>query len=336
MGRRARPSWWASRNGWFAYINGKPVRLADRKEDKKGAYETFHRVQAQGKALAKPVALTVADAVREYREATDPRREPKTNKQYDYLLRSFLTDFGRRMANTVTGRDLDKWVERHGGANNSRRTNRDRIRAVFNWCVANDLLDKDPCRGSVAIARTLKDGSILFRDDEEQRLFENADPCMVRLMTFLQHTGCRPKEACDASGEMYDPEKHHLSLPKHKTAKKGKARHIPLDATAEGMVTQAIAMYGNGILFRDWSGKPWTPKQAADAFRTIRRRAKVRSQVVLYSFRHDLACALLRKNLSYARVANILGNSATVCERHYSHLVASHGDNISAISSLFE
>ena len=181
-------------------------------------------------------------------------------------------------------------------------------------------------------------GSLLWRFDR----------LAVALFRFAEATGCRPDEACRLEWAHVDWEGCRAVLKGKSTGKTGRKRALPLsDATVRLLraIEKLPGRHGRFVfthLGRDGSGAglagvPWVARALAHKFRQWRDEAieagcpieaERDAALTMYSFRRDLGADVLRDGGSYADVAEVLGNSAAVAERHYASYDSSHAVNL--------
>lgn len=105
-------------------------------------------------------------------------RSPRT-------IRAVLSPWARELdergitVEQITKRDITRYLAEKGGAHNTQRIRLSAIRTFLEWCVDNDLIDKNPARG-IELGRP---------DDPEPRFFEPED--VTRIYKALSH----PKRA---------------------------------------------------------------------------------------------------------------------------------------------
>lgn len=179
------------------------------------------------------------------------------------------------------------------------------------------------------------------------------DRLAVAMFRFIEATGCRPDEACRLEWAHVDWEGGRAVLRGKSTAKTGRPRVLPLTAETLGLlgaIRDDPAAHPRFVFVHasrrpkktpgrapDPAGSPWTANALAHLVRRWRDEAIAEGAPIkaagpealtLYALRRDLGADLLRDGASYADVAEVLGNSAAVSERHYASFGSEHAVNL--------
>jgi integrase len=204
------------------------------------------------------------------------------------------------------------------------------IRRCFRWGVAEELVPGDRIQALAAVDG-LRHGAA-----PECPPRQAADPKAVdtvirwlegqghagaaALVRFIRATGCRPGEACEARwGEFrLEGDAPHYRPARHKTARHGIERLIPLNADALAAIGGGMRVGPAGVyVFVHTRGDPFTP----NALLLAVRRAIAATGCAKwspYELRHLAATTALAKTGLEAAAAALLGHSprSTIVQRY--------------------
>jgi integrase len=212
-----------------------------------------------------------------------------------------------------------------------KRMGLDRLTAALNWCVDQGLITKNPIRvRKLGLRRRASRGrEYVLQLGDHEKARAAAKPWFRELLDFLEGTGCRPGEAYHVEAKHYDPEQQLIRFRSdaeppeyvHKTARKtGKDRVILLTPATAAIVERLAKKYPNGRLFRNRDRRPWTNSAVHLYLKRLTKKLGLSSHFVAYSYRHTFATRWLLAGGSIKVLAELLGNSVAMLERHYSHL----------------
>jgi integrase len=149
-------------------------------------------------------------------------------------------------------------------------------------------------------------------------------------LRFLRGTGCRPSEAYHVEARYYHPAERCIVYPGHpglddfvwKNARKsGKDRVIFLTADLVEIVERRIAEHPEGCVFRSRHNSRWTQEAVSVNLRWYAKRLGIKPAPTAYSMRHSFATDWLLNGGSIKVLADLIGTSVSMIERHYGHLM---------------
>jgi integrase len=150
------------------------------------------------------------------------------------------------------------------------------------------------------------------------------------LLRFAHGTGCRPSEAYHVEARYYDRADRCIVYPGHpgpddfawKNARKsGKDRVIFLTDDIAAIVEKRIAERPEGPIFRSRHNKQWAQEAVSVNLRWYATKLGIKPAPTLYGFRHAYATDWLLAGGSIKVLADLIGTSVNMLERHYAHLM---------------
>lgn len=159
------------------------------------------------------------------------------------------------------------------------------------------------------------------------------------LLRFLYGTGCRPSEAYHVEARYYHRADKCIVYPGEpgptdfvwKNARRtGKDRVIMLSDELAAMVEARIDRYPEGRIFRTKRDTKWVTEAMSVNLRWYAKRLKISPAPTAYGFRHTYATNWLLNAGSIKILADLIGTSVAMIERHYGHLMVDK-DRVRAI-----
>lgn len=150
------------------------------------------------------------------------------------------------------------------------------------------------------------------------------------LLRFLYETGCRPAEAYHVEARYYHPGDKCVVYPGHpgtddyvwKNARRtGKDRLIFLSDELAEMVEERIKRHPEGPIFLTKRKTRWVTEAMSVNLRWYAKKLKIKPAPTAYGFRHTFATDWLLKGGSVMILAEMIGTSVAMIERHYGHLL---------------
>jgi integrase len=285
--------------------------------------------------IPKPSAITVAEVAEQWflsvLEQNGKRHQMTREARYATSAmikehaKARACDFGPKAFKAIRDRLVRagrsrQWVNRLMNA----------IRRCFRWAVGEELVTSDRLEALRAVdglryglapeapPRTAADPDAV--EAVLGWLDANQQPGAAAIIRFLRATGCRPGEACHARWQEFTltGEKPRFEPAKHKTARLGIERMVPLNTDALAAV-QSQMRVGNsdGSVFLNTKGKPFRPNSILLAI----RRAIAATGCAgwhTYGLRHLAATKALALTGSEESAAALLGHSprSTIIRRY--------------------
>lgn len=360
MARKPQVRYFESRNAYYCQVNGKQHCLATGPNDGPTGPTFQAAVKAYGELLSLENAdkvgneNTVRVVLEHYMGHLDSSAKIKksTVGMRNSVFRIFCKRFADTRVSDLTHKDIYAWLEDmkktrtievfSNGKNKHTRNRKvswsasrqkaaiDAVSAAFNWAIRSGLLEKNPLQNIDKPSYRSRSRDFIV-DAETHTLFLAAIPPRLRdLVVCLENTGCRPSELTNATAKDFNAELGAIVYFGENTRKEGETGHktgkyrdrfIFLDGKALELVKGLVEKYPTGKLFRTKQGKEWTPNAMAGEFKRWRKRLALSNSFVPYAYRHTFCTRWLLSGRSIDILAELVGNSAEVIRRHYSHLL---------------
>lgn len=332
MAKRSTGPWWyEGKNSFYVWHEGRKVSL--KTAVKSQAVRAWHRLMGgvipdppqSTRTVSAPIPVpvagpTVGDVVDAFLGAAAKRISPDAHRGYVKFLKPLATMFGGREIASLTPDDVDRFLARQTTWGATYRANfHGTASQFFKWAIGEGHVVKNVMVKVVKPRKASRGSSAVLTEVEHLSLLAHADPVTHDLLVILWATGARPSEVASITSGMVKASKDGvLVLEAHKTASKGKHRHLLLAGEAWAIV-QRRAAEGEGFIFKGLNGK-LTATAIGSRLRDLCKKAGIR-HLVPYGYRHTFATDALAAGVPDATVAALLGHCDTsMIHKHYSHL----------------
>jgi integrase len=348
-------NYFESRKGYYTQLKKRQFLLASGPKDEPDgptyhqAVKKFSEIIHCGKADRAEDDNLVITILDRYAVFLKNQGRERTLDMFRRCCDSAVQEFGHLKYKELKIMHVQAWLDKMGLERGRSRGNRirkwghtmkrlavDKLQAAFSWCVQQGMITRNlingPARQSLGIRRKgiSRGRDYVLPSGEHGKVVGAAKPYFADLLEFLHGTGCRPGEVYNATAKNFDRAqgaivyRHDAELPDyvHKTARRtGKDRVIYLNADLRAMVERLSLKYPTGPLFRNRDGRPWTNSSVHLMLKRLRTRLKLAAgKMIAYSYRHTFATNWLLDGGSIKVLADLMGNSVTMIERHYGHL----------------
>ena len=314
----ARPPsvWFREEDGYYYTTrNRKQIKLS---QDKAEATRAFHALMAAGVAPdnRRPTVARLAD---EFLEQSKAENEPGTYETHRRFLQSFCDHAKGRKAPDIRPEHMAAWLKANPGWGQSTRTLATQIvKAAFNLAVLNGKIDGNPIAKAKQAGFSHRDR--ILTADEREKIRNRATGNFRDFWMALEQTGARPySEIGRMTADMIDWEEGSVTLPKHKTSKKGKKRTVYLTPDMVVLLRRLAEKRPTGRLFLTNRGTPWSSYNCCYWLKRFDQELGIKG-IVIYSARHTFICDALERGVPLAMVAELVGNSVKVLLKYYVHL----------------
>lgn len=357
MARKPMVRWFESKQAYYVQIDGQRHRLGDGPDDAPMGPNFARAVARYGELIGNPGLATSAskgadDTIRacaaRYREWLAQTGKVRGAKQYDDTLKKGLKGIGDLRLSTLKLHHVEGWLNGQTTWGGTMRFHGWRcLVSALKWNVQRGHTALNPLAGVKApneFRGEVRGSDSALSDDLLAVLIANAAGPFGDYLTVLLHTGARPgeldhaeaKDYRQATGTLFFSGKAKPPNYRWKNAgKTGKDRVIYLTPEAKEVVERRIAKQGAGPVFLTKYKGSFASKNSGSGhhFWRLKKKPKVvayfakagiadTSHVTLYSFRHTYATRALKAGVPVKTLADLMGTSVAMIERHYAHLTS--------------
>lgn len=325
MARPARPWYWIARGVWMVTIAGVRHNLGPEKGLALKAYHTLMAGNRPPAALsAAGPGLTFAQLVERFQAYRRGRVSPDTHAVTDCYLRALVAVLGDRPVPSLTGPDLAGTVDGHAAwGPTTRNVVITRLRTLYRWAVKMGLAPNDVTADLTKPTVRVRGSEIVLAPDAVARLLAAAPEALGSILVCLYDTGARPGEVIRVTAGDFRPAEKVWVLARHKTVRHtGRPRVIHLTDRVVELCLARTSRYPTGPLFRSPRGLPYKAAANVDkAFRALRAKLGLGTEVVPYSLRHGFVTEALGNGVPDTLVAALVGHTGTrLIHQVYSHV----------------
>lgn len=249
-----------------------------------------------------------------------------THANYERVCKRFADRFGDMHPDTLRPSEVKQWmfgVQAWKKAN-TRWGVLNVLRRLFSWAINDRWIALNPMRGLV-----LEKGYPRRADTESefQRMLAASDRVFRQFLLFVRFTGCRSEDARCLRWEWIDWEGQFAVIPRtsHKTGRRTrKAKVIPLPKKAIQLLKWLQARAdGDGVVFLNREGRPWTASAVSGRLRTIKYKAGLPKDVTIHGLRHLWGTTAVAAGQPIKLVSECLGHAkVSTTEEFYVHIQA--------------
>jgi integrase/recombinase XerC len=341
MARQTVGPWFRrSKNCWYATVDGGRMESLGIKGEanRAEAIKAWHRLMAElpitpPKADVKPpnagqmpevpkeqpeIRETVQSVINAFLLDAESRISSEAFRGYCKFLEPFSKAFGERQVESITPTEAEAFARKPQWSATYQANFLGCLMTAFRWAERQGLVHSSPVEHIQKPTKKSRGTSAVITKQEHKKLLSVADATFRDYLSVLWETGGRPAEIAGLTAEQVNASSDCvIPLTEHKTAHKGKSRHLVLTSKALSIVKRRARAAGSGLLF----GR-LTPKAVCSKMARLCRKAGIR-RLMAYGYRHTFATDALANGVPDATVAALLGHSSTaMLHKHYSHLTA--------------
>lgn len=308
MPRKAAPWYRHSRSMWYLTHKGQQIPLnVSGAENEKAAQD------AAQVYLSRTDGPPLGEAVAQFLARIKHRVKPETLRSYRWFLERLMAQTGPETPLTS--------LTSHGVERSAvRSTWSDSTRHDYLGAVGTFLRDSGHPLKLRRPPQTSRGVDAVWTDREFWQVYGAANGDLKPMLVVMKDTGARPAEVAGLTVDGVDWENACAVLKVHKNARKGKTRVIHFATNVMAILEEQRRQYGEGHLFRTETDRPFKPNTLHVRVRRTCERAGIERGLTLYGLRHWYCTRALAKGNSADLVAALVGNSAQVLRKSYSHI----------------
>jgi integrase len=346
MAKKPSVRYFASRQAYYFQHKGRQHKLAQGPDDGPTG-PTYLKALAKFKEILELDGVesagarnTVRAILEKYVQHIEARMKPGTVELRAQNYRPFVQVHGETAVGNLTHFQVEEFIDEmrkprtYRGhkvrwGNGSVRTFIDSLQAALNWAVKKQLIPKNPLKGLEKPDFTSRSRDCLVSPEQHLRIVNAASKSFRPFVEVLEATGARPSELAAATAQAFDAKIGALVYypettrkegeHSHKSARKKKVRKIYLTGRALQIVKTLCMKHPEGPLFRTRRKLIWTIPEITSRLRVIRAKVGM-PKLTAYSYRHTFATRWLESGKSVELLAELLGNTPAVIQKHYSHI----------------
>jgi integrase len=326
MARPARPWYWKDRGAWYVTLNGRRLRLARGKANKKLAEAKFHELMLELAATPAPDSdrPTVVSIIEAFLAHAERHYDPRSFAERRSILQRFAEAHGFRAAADCKPFHLTGWLDANPQWASDWTISHvvAVVKRPFDWAAQQGLIPANPFKHvnhrPGAPRRPITDA-------EFQAMLRGAPGRRGRpfrqALIFLRFTGCRPGEMASLKWSDIDLDGGAIVLAEHKTARKvRKPRVVPLVPVVVKLLIHRRRHSRGEFVFLNDRGNPWHRSALSLRIQRCRRRQGIPADATLYGVRHRFGTAAIVRGVDIKTLAHLMGHSSTRMTEHYLHL----------------
>ena len=314
-GRKPKVWWWQERQCYYATVASQRHRLGP---DKREAERQLHELLAQKPAVQQNSTLEMCDRFLSF---CHDSRAPRTYQWYRDYVQSFvdyLRSAGLRPAlngpETVSAKDVRRWLARHGAAKRQRII---AIKRCWNWGYREGWMSQNPLRGLESPPAKSRTEEWITPEEFFWLLVHVSDHEFFRMLVVSWETGARPQEVKPLEARHLDLEQHRAVIPRSETKGKRRPRVLYLTERAERILRELARERQHGPLFLNQAGRPWSASAVRLRFQRLAKH--VGKQYCQTLFRHSWITRKLLAGEDSHVVAALAGHvDSSMIDRYYS------------------
>jgi integrase len=326
MARTARPWYWKERAAWYVTLNGKRIRLAQGKANKKLADTKSHELMLEVASNPAPESdrPTVVSIIEAFLTHAARHLDARSLYERRSILQRFAEAHGFRLIADCRPIHLTRWLDDNTQWKSdwTLSTVVATVKRPFDWAVKQELLPANPFKHvnhrPGAPRRPITDA-------EFQALLRGALGRRGRhfrqVLIFLRFIGCRPGEMAALKWSDIELDGGAIVLAEHKTARKlRKPRVVPLVPVVVSLLIHLRKHSRGDFVFLNERGNPWNRCSLSLRIQRCRERQGVPADAKLYGVRHQFGTTAIVRGVDIKTLSHLMGHESTRMTEHYLHL----------------
>lgn len=328
-----KPWYWKERQGWYVYetTDGKrrKKRIADTEDE---AFKVWRRMLDRQERIQSgdPTFREVWVAYFDWasRQVLNGQIAGKTLEGYSLYCWKFAGEHGDRRISELAPKHFTDWIS--GQKNWGRSSERNAVIAlnrVLNWAAREKRIKENPLANVSKPSRPRRESTL---DAETHwRIVEAArgnkfagkiDRQFQLAIIAIRHCGGRPQDVANVKVEDVSSDWTRWTIADHKRKRHtGKPKVVYLSPCLQTITRILADGRSSGPLFRGRRGA-LTVNSIGCRIKRIKQQLGIGGEVVAYTYRHTYITDALQRGVDIATVAELVGTSVTMIQRHYGHL----------------
>lgn len=335
MARNAEP-WRRGKRGWYAWIEGKQVKLAGPDATRRQADLALSKyLEAQAESRPETAeAATLAWVVAKFLDTAKRDLAPLTYQWYARHLMAWSAHVGPIRAADVRPYHVTAWFEAHAWGPTTRSGAVATIKRAFRWATREGYL-ADNALAAIQKPRARRREAIPTSDQFRAILDGTRDEPFRAVLVALWETGCRPGEVIDVTAAGVDLEAGTWTVTNKTRHKRDATRVVQLTPRMVELSRDLCRAHPAGPIFRNTQGRPWTRSALVVRFRRIRARHGFGPEATAGALRHVFITDGLERGVPIATLAELVGHADTnMIARVYSKLASRSGHLRDAVAKV--
>lgn len=370
MARRASVRYYASRNGYYTHFEGRQIKLIEGPDDAPNgptylaALGRFREHMAASHADVADQGNTVRLVLDLYGQHLERNGQARSLQIVLDTCTSAVERFGDTPIGQLKPSHVSDWLAAQAQPRKDRKKRtvrwgptyqtiaRRTLVAALNWAKGQELISRHCLENPKAVmirGRKRSRGQEAYISQAVWKaLIERVSTTnhgFAELLRFLYGTGCRPAEAYHVEARYYHRADRCVIYPGQpgpndyawkNSRRTGKDRIIFLPDELAEVVERRIKQFPEGPIFRSRQGRRWCNEAVSVNFRWYAKKLTISPPPTAYGFRHTYATDWLLSGGSIKVLADLIGTSVAMIERHYGHIMVDRGRVRSIMSSVMK
>ena len=325
MARAAKPWFRPSRQGYFAYVHGRCVRLTQCAEKSQRAERRAVQVL---KSLLKETQAqsggtrSVANVVQKFIDFIYKKKKntPETADWYFKHLKPFVESVGNLTVSELQTHHIQDWIDSHQKWSDGTKHGAWRaINRAFRWAVKQGHTVRNPAADVEKEPPPRRE--IVVSEPHYRKILELTKDAEFRdLITVAWECGARAQELLPLEIRHLELERGRAIFPTDEAKGKQRPRYVYFTDDALAIVKLRVGRRQKGKVFLNTDGEPWTPFSVACRFARLQK--KLNARYCLTNFRHTWQTRLLQSGIDAITVSHLAGHNGdpSMLAKVYSHL----------------
>jgi integrase len=321
--------WYRKGRGWYVTLDGQQVPLG---KDKDQAFESWHKICASEKRRDEKNP-TFRECCQDYvlfavRQINNGELKSRTLDDYVWYIDQFNELHGETQVDQLEPQHLTDWLNsKPTWGPSAQRGAITALQRVLSWAKRERRIAANHLEGyrKPPQSRRCK----LVETDEHAQMIEEVrgggsasrhDKQFQLVLVAIKHTGGRPQDVSRARVEFVDSSVTHWNLPEHKRSRHTmQPKIVYLSPCLRTVTKMLMAGRTEGPLFRGRLGQ-LTVNAIGCRIKRLKKKLGLDPELIAYSYRHTYITDSLSRGVDAATVAELVGTSIQMIERHYGHL----------------